>query len=356
MPKNIVILSDGTSQTLDQDEPTNVAKMFKYIQKDPTKQVASYDPGLGTGLFGFFGKAFGIGISRNIQESYKFLVKQYEMGDQIYLFGYSRGAYTVRSLSGFTNMFGILAEPQDDLIEEAYNIYQKGVNPRTEIDRTLQERRENAEAFRKRHAASPCKITFIGVWDTVGALGFPYRPVGVLLDQLPLFRYTFHDTTISSNVRSGYHALSIDDERRTFLPTLWDEMTERELQQKPHVEQAWFVGSHGDVGGGNEKPGRPSLSDISLEWMINRAKDHGLLLEPDYQTKLNPNAMATLHNSREGIARLYTRASRKESEGLDRLNFLNVHQSVFERRRTDQNYRPWIFDEDDTLPPVQEIA
>ena len=213
----------------------------------------------------------------------------------------------------------------------------------------------------------PVTIKFIGVWDTVGALGVPVRGLNVIVDRI--FANTFHDTKISQAVESGYHALSIDDERKVFHPTLWDETQigtvpacdeagvplydehNERLYNKQIVEQVWFVGAHSDVGGTFEKQGDPSLSDISLEWMMDKAYNKGLLFYRNCRPKTNPDALAPIHDSRAGLARFYTKASRSETKGLDQLRKIKVHQSVLDRQKVNSIYNPWILQEDYVVEP-----
>lgn len=324
MPKNIVVFSDGTGQEGGKGYSTNVYKLFNMIEDRTEDQIAFYDRGLGTGWRKFSGNAFGVGISKNIKECYEFIFENYRSRDAVYLFGFSRGAFTVRSLSGLINMFGILPKSRKELINQAYKIYKK--------------RDENkAKEFLAKHHTMACDIKFIGVWDTVGALGIPVKA----LDILNPFKNKFHDTNISSNVESGYHALAIDDERRVFHPTLWDE---RNVQSGQTVEQVWFAGVHTDVGGGYKEHG---LSDITLEWMVKKATAAGLRIFPNHGVTTSPDANGLLHDSRHGIGRLY-RKKQRTSDG--NIVTLKVHQSALDRSNNPSRmYNPWILHTDQTL-------
>ena len=316
MSKNIVVFSDGTAKEGGQGTNTNVYKLFNMILDRSTDQIAFYDRGLGTGLRKFTGSVFGVGISKNIRECYEFIFENYQSRDQIYLFGFSRGAFTVRSLSGFLNMFGILPKSRRELIDAAYDIY-KIRNPVT--------RKTKADDFLSRHHTMRCEIKFLGVWDTVGALGLPIK----FLDGWGPFKHKFHDTDLAPNVEHGCHALSIDDERLAFHPTLWN------VHQS--VEQVWFPGVHSDVGGGYPKQ---ELSDIALEWMVKKAVSDGLRIYPNHTVTAAPNADGCLHDSRSGFARLFRKKQRTIGENSGRPK---VHQSAIDRAANhDNNYHPWI--------------
>ena len=271
--KRIALFADGTWSKPDQGDdgthtPTNVLKLSIAVSSQDAQgvdQVVFYQKGLGEhgGLWDrFSGGAFGMGISSNIQGLYLFLVQNYRPGDQLFLFGYSRGAYTVRSVAGLIRNCGILRPQSADRYTEAYALYR---------DRTPDSHPNapQAQAFREAYSWPDSPIEFIGVWDTVGALGIPVTPLRFWTKAL----YEFHDVALSSHVRYAYQALALDERRRPFVPTLW--------QTQPHasgqvVEQAWFPGVHGDVGGGQTLTG---LSDGALLWMADRANRCGLALD-----------------------------------------------------------------------------
>jgi len=301
MSKNIVVFSDGTGQEGGEGNNTNVYNLFNMVEDRTPNQVAFYDRGLGTGWRKITGNAAGVGISQNIMECYKFIFEEYQAGDKIYLFGFSRGAFTVRSLSGFINLFGILPKSRPELIKKAYKIY------KIEDDH---KRKAKAEAFLSKHHNQYSYIEFIGVWDTVAALGVPFRHVDLIVDHIPGLRHRFHDGRLSDNVKHGCHALSIDDERLTFHPTLWDE---REIQKHQRVEQVWFPGVHTDVGGGYAEHG---LADITPDWMVKKAVDKGLLIYAKHKVKTTPNADGIMHDSRAGVAALF-RKKTAFSNGTD---------------------------------------
>lgn len=245
MSKNIVVLSDGTGKSGGGRKETNVHKLHRMVDKAPN-QESFYDPGVGGRApwwqFGIpiaLGVVFGLGFSTNVQECYRFICRKYEPGDNIYLFGFSRGAATVRSLSALISLCGVLPPQRDDLIKEAYRIY--GIND-------IQARCQRAHRFRKRHFpnGTSVSIKFLGVWDTVAMVGGPFKPLGDLLDKVSKFKHKFHNYKLSEAVEHARHALAIDEQRRTFRPLLWDSVA----AQERIVKQVWFVGSHSDVGGG----------------------------------------------------------------------------------------------------------
>ena len=348
MSKNIVVFSDGTNQEGGKGNPSNVYKLFNMVEDRTPQQIAFYDRGLGTDWRRVSGNVFGVGISQNILECYQFIFENYQAGDQIYLFGFSRGAFTVRSLSGFIHYFGILPKSRPELIEAAYKIYK---------NKNKEKRNTNAEDFIAKHHTQWTKIKFIGVWDTVGALGMPVKWLDVGVNTF--FKHEFHDTRMSGAVEAGYHALSIDDDRLVFLPTLWDEKNigkvsnwaNGERQEKDQVvEQVWFVGAHTDIGGGfvplakGKSMAKPSLSDIPFKWLVEKSTEHGLRIFPRHQINTNPNVTAELHKARTGIGKAFREMSRSKTKGLDKMRYpLKVHKSVLERAKK-LDYHPWILD------------
>ena len=261
MGKNIVVFSDGTGQKGGEGVSTNVYQLFTFVEDRTPRQIAFYDPGLGTDWKKITGNAFGLGFSRNLKQCYQFIFDNFESGDQIYLFGFSRGAATVRSLASFINRFGILPKSRPDLIKEAYRLYKNRATNHGEM---------KIEAFREKHNSMKSKIAFLGVWDTVAALGFPHKGPDVLLDRL--FKHDFHNFDLSENVEFARQALAIDDERKTFHPILWSKIN-NDTQKR--IKQVWFAGVHTDIGGGYPEQG---LSDISLNWMIYEATEKGLII------------------------------------------------------------------------------
>jgi uncharacterized protein (DUF2235 family) len=301
MGKNIVVFSDGTGQEGGEGTNSNVYKLFNMVLDRSPEQVAFYDRGLGTGWRKITGNAAGMGISHNIRECYEFIFENYVAGDQIYLFGFSRGATTVRSLSGFIHLFGILPKSRRELIEQAYGIYK-----------------------------------------TVAALGVPIKSIDVVIDKIPFFMHGFHDLRLSQSVENAYHALAIDDERKTFHPTLWDP----EITTDQTMKQVWFCGMHTDVGGGYPEQ---ELSDIALEWMLRMAEKNGLRIYPGHRVEVRgDDANGTMHNSRGNrLTRIYrtkVRSWPKATHGKPL-----VHKSVLERalnrhNKKDPPYKPWILD------------
>lgn len=344
MSKNIVVFSDGTGQEGGTGVNSNVYRLFNMVVDRSPDQIAFYDRGLGTGWRRITGSVAGMGISRNILECYEFLFDNFESGDEIYLFGFSRGAATVRSLTGLLHLFGILPKSRPELLRRAYRIYKT---------RERAKRERAAEDFVRRHHTMWCKVRFLGVWDTVAALGLPIRTLSVLLDRIPWFRHSFHDLRLSESVVHARQALAIDDERRIFHPLLWD----ADIGDGQTVKQVWFCGMHTDVGGGYEKH---QLSDLALEWMTREAVQHGLLLWPYHAVRTDPDPNGWMHDSRAGLPwRLYRRARRTWPPG--RGDKPLVHASVTERTRNAQNtaeppYAPWILAMEHEIEPVRAEA
>ena len=289
MPKRLVICCDGTWNTADERDdqgrlcPTNVTKVSRVVAPRDVRgweQKVYYHKGVGTGLMDRLrGGAFGWGLSAHVKDVYRFLVDHYETGDEIFFFGFSRGAYTARSTVGLIRNCGLLTPKFADHLDEAYALY------RRRDDASHPERAE-ATRFRQRFSSEP-RVKFIGVWDTVGALGIP-------IDGLNWFnqRWQFHDVKLSKIVEYAYQALAVDERRKPFQPAIW-ERQEHSVDQT--VEQVWFAGVHSDVGGGYSACG---LSDISLRWMLARAEACGLALyRSDLDEACAPDALAEMHDS-----------------------------------------------------------
>ena len=286
MTKRIVICSDGTWNKPDQAYPTNVTQMERAISptaSDGTVQIVLYDEGVGTsgGLDRWMGGVFGRGLEKNVAEAYRFLIHNYDDGDDIFLFGFSRGAYTSRSIAGLIRNCGILHKDHADKIPEAYALYrQRDASPDT----------HEAVQFRNQYSRE-VEIYFVGVWDTVGALGIPFG----WLRWLNKGRHQFHDVTLSGMVRNAYHAVSIDEKRKPFRPSLW----KGEPKTGQRVEQVWFAGDHSDIGGGYRDS---SLSDVAFEWMKEKAETCGLGFDKEYVGRhVHANPFGRLHDTMSGM-------------------------------------------------------
>ena len=338
MAKNIVIFSDGTGQEGGKGHNTNIYKLFNMIEDRTPRQIAFYDPGLGTGIHRLTGNVGGFGISRNIQQCYRFLFEHYEAGDKIFLFGFSRGAATVRSLSGFLHYFGILPKSRPELIAKAYGIY---------MIKDEGKRKAKAAAFLKDHHNMWTKVEFIGCYDTVAALGLPIKGLSVLLDGIPGFRHRFHNFRLSETIKHAYHALAVDDERKTFHPVLWEKQTEAWQT----VKQVWFSGMHTDVGGGYKEQ---DLSDIPLVWLTRQAIGHGLLIYPKHMIDPHEDAQGVMHDSRgTWLTSLYRRERRRWDASTHGKPV--VHASVLERHENAPGaYHPWILKMDHDVEPWEQ--
>lgn len=330
MPKNIVVFSDGTGQEGGIGNNTNVYKLFNMIvDRDDFSQVAFYDPGLGTGWNKITGNMFGLGISRNIKQCYRFLYDNYSVGDQIYLFGFSRGATTVRSLSGFIHSFGLLPKSRPELIDQAWDIYR--------LDNRIK-MQQKASEFIHRHHTMWVRIHFLGVWDTVRALGIPLPFWGALVNRFSWWKHKFHDLRLSESVEHARHALAIDDRRTVFHPTLFDEVT-KDYQT---LKQVWFPGVHTDVGGGYKEQ---ELSDIALEWMVGEARSKGLKIYPKHQVDITAKSKGLMHDSLDAWWKPIAYGVR-ERQWDSSLGQPVVHKSVRERNEADSSYSPWILQSD----------
>ncbi len=310
MPQRLVLCCDGTWNTADQQHegrpcPTNVTRFALGVAErgeDGVTQRVYYQRGVGTGPGERLrGGAFGVGLSRHVQDAYRFLVEYYEPGDELFLLGFSRGAYTARSTAGLVRNCGILRREHAGRLEEAYALYRS----RTSHPRDLE-----SQLFR-RSFSHESRIRFLGVWDTVGALGIP--ALGLGLSRLVNHRWEFHDTRLSSTVDAACQALAVDEKRKPFAPALWDHET---VADRPGVEQVWFSGDHSDVGGGHATS---ELADITLLWMVDRARSCGLGFREDAYRRpadggprtydgttfpVDPDPLGPLHDSRTSFFRL----------------------------------------------------
>lgn len=324
--KRIVVCADGTwnkpEKDLKEDVASNVLRLARSIKpggKDGIRQQVFYDWGIGSYHDQISAGATGKGLNKNVMDDYRYIVQNYNHGDEIFLFGFSRGAYTVRSLCGLINNCGILKRPEASLIQAAFDHYKKSGKshaPNSDL----------SKKFISDHSYPTAKIAFLGVWDTVGALGIPISFLGFLdpPDE-------FYDSKLGSNVRVARHALAIDEVRFDFEPTVWHSKKNLDLKQ------VWFTGVHSDIGGGY-KPDKDGslLSDIPLGWMRKEAKSFGLEFEPHLSQRLKPKATARLHRSRKHIYRLKKKLYREIDHGKSEVL---IHKSVKTRWDTDPKYR-----------------
>ncbi|MGI9294173.1 MAG: DUF2235 domain-containing protein [Pseudomonadales bacterium] len=412
--KSIILCSDGTGNSGGKGCGTNVWRIYNGVDTHAHRngdgvreQVAFYDDGVGTERFKavrLLTGAVGFGLGHNVRELYTRLVKNYNPGDHIYLFGFSRGAFTVRTLAGLITECGVLdryhseAKTDDDLkdcVEKAYRAYRYKYDawltkPFTMLFRWLG-LAQTAEEFRKKYgvsvepdsysdedyphisaeaikASSELKtcdgddvhssqsrrvvehpkdipIRFMGVWDTVDAVGLPSDLLTNLINRV-FYRFKFDHQTLSERVNKACHALAIDEERRSFTPLLFNEKRIRKegpskRQEKKgdyapdeemRIEQVWFAGVHSNVGGGYPKQ---QMAKVTQRWMMQKAKDCDLRFNAGEEQgiKEESNVHGKLYDSRSGLGIYYISRPRD----IDKLTAdycvarANVHVSVFQR-------------------------
>jgi len=362
--KNIVLCSDGTGNSDTKGRGTNVFKLYEAVdihgyktENEKVEQVAFYDDGVGTENFAVFrmlGAAFGFGFAKNIRDLYTELVHVYVPGDRLFLFGFSRGAYTIRALAGMIQYCGVLDRrnrerfPDETELKKAVMVcwkeFEKVAFPRFMRDKTRRAGKATEDpnpSVRWKRLGSHDRqigIDFVGVWDTVGAVGMPVDEIKWILNWICPRK--FNELTPGPHVKRACHALSIDDERRTFHPELWNERDAAPGQ----VDQVWFAGVHSNVGGGYPKQG---MSLVALDWMMSNAENmkDGLRFIPAARqyVRAQQDVHDKLYDSRAGYAVYYRWDPRNiaricKEHGIDRPK---IHSSVFERIvNTTDGYAP----------------
>lgn len=352
MPKNIVVCCDGTGNEFG-DHNSNVVKLYATLEVDGRQQVAYYHPGVGTmgapaarnriskAWSMAMGLAFGAGLLENVADAYRYLMNTFEDGDQVFLFGFSRGAYTARALAGVLHMFGLLYPGNEGLIPYVTRAFAKRSRKAAGMAHTF----EVAEEF-KATFSRDCPLYFVGVWDTVSSVGWIWDPV-----RLPY-------TARNPSMKHGRHAVSIDERRCYFRNNLWGVPFSGQ-----DIKQLWFAGVHSDIGGSyayNES----GLSQIALEWMVGEARSLGLLVGTAKLERvlgknppcpqLAPNVSARPHNSltaRWWIVEFLPHSYYDAASGKIRWRIplgarrvipdgAGFHPSVYEKLRVDPSYKP----------------
>ena len=309
--KRLVVCCDGSWNTPEMESPTNVVRLASAVRNrtaDGNPQIVYYDEGVGTHgpIDKIVGGFLGAGLDFNVREAYRFLAGNYEEGDEIYLFGFSRGAYTVRSLAGMIGLAGMLGRRQVTEVAEAHELYRR------------EKHRDAAPvaAFRSKHGTRVPPITLLGCWDTVGALGIPDKLPGVGLDERFNKRYRWVDTKLGPHVEHALHAVAIDERRVEFEPTPMESATEGQT-----LHEVWFPGDHGSVGGGQRH--KEPLSGIALTWMAETIAALGLGLDIDTPFE---NLLPRDHNAYFGVNRspIYRRKPRNTAAAV-------FHDSALQR-------------------------
>ncbi|MFO0991678.1 MAG: DUF2235 domain-containing protein [Hyphomicrobiales bacterium] len=355
--KRLALFLDGTWNTV--GDNTNVWRLKSLCSTVAGQggQSVYYDPGLGTQMGEKLrGGMFGYGIDKNLQDAYEWLIDKYSEGDEIFLFGFSRGAYTARSLAGFIAMCGLLKPGAPLSINQLYARYRRKDEPRTVWTLVDDEAAGLSNSFSVEDQwvlkySQRVPIKFVGVWDTVGALGVPAFNIKYYSSS----SYGFLHTGLRLPVQHGFHAVAIDEHRKAFSPTLWTKKSFHNRKNAPdrllsQVEQRWFPGAHGNVGGGYEND---LLAQIPLIWIMNKAASLGLLFRRNVVVDGDPNKCAVSDSYikfMKGIYPILTLGRRYlrriGSEKTNTPEYVegtvneSVDGSVFDRWRSNSDYRP----------------
>ncbi len=356
--KRIVILCDGTWNQSEAPNPTNVVRLARAmapVGADAVQQIPIYVEGVGSGRGvtwlarksdKVLGGALGWGLMDNVMEAYRHLVFMHEPGDEIYIFGFSRGAFTARSLTGFIRSTGIVDRDMLHKLPEAIARYKKRDDDTTHPSsdqshafraslslRVVTSKREAEYRTTERMPEAPLvNIAYLGVWDTVGALGVPgYLTVAPLINGR---KYSFHDADLSSLVRSARHAIALDEVRPSFAPTRWDNVERlngnRSGAEAPYQER-FFAGDHGSVGGGGDIE---DLSSITLEWVVRGAEAAGLVLDASRMARVREaqDPSGPLHNFKDPQWGPIQRLMRKrKADRAGPTTLAELHEAVHQR-------------------------
>lgn len=320
MPRTHVFIIDGTLSRLKDGEETNAGLLYKLLRGLPDVQVG-YDPGVqGKGLMKWGNVLTGHGINCSIRQGYETLAKSYTPGDKIFLFGFSRGAYAVRSLAGMIAKVGLL-QPQyitKKRIKKAFRLYENCVDG------------VRSGRFRYKFSRDFIEIEMIGVWDTVKSLGPPFP----ILSYIAPMATEFHDHKLSYIIQNAFQALAADENRRAFAPIPW----ECQPSWPGRLEQAWFAGAHSDVGGHvYELPEARKVSNISLRWMLTRATMCGLPLPEGWQAGYPVDALAPIQGPYAGSSKFFLFRQPRHF-GPAQVDYL--HESLKNRMENLSGYSP----------------
>jgi uncharacterized protein (DUF2235 family) len=314
MGRNIVICCDGTANEFAQNR-TNVVKLYYTLEHDPDRQTAFYHPGLGTmepagalstlsrRITRGLGMAFGYGLSDDIRDAYVFLMDYFREGDSVYLFGFSRGAYTARATCSLLRMYGLIRSGNVPLVPYAIRMMMaieklSGAKRSAKQDADLERYFQLAEDFKRMMCHADCKPHFVGVWDTVSSVGWKENPL-----KLPFI-------ADNPDINIGRHAIALDERRAFFRTNRWIPSTVLKEHGPKDLKQVWFPGVHCDVGGGYPES-ESGLSKITFQWMLEEAEAAGLLVNKSRKSEVlgetgsteyvKPDPNAVGHESLQGM-------------------------------------------------------
>ncbi|MGB0847896.1 MAG: DUF2235 domain-containing protein [Thiolinea sp.] len=338
--KKLIVCCDGTWQSISNKHPSNVVKLIQTItpqDQQGNPQIVYYCSGIGaesSTIGRYIAGAFGVGLDNDILNAYHFLCMNYEPGDEIYMFGFSRGAYTVRSLSGLIYSCSLLKREWIHYSWQAYEFYRHKEN------KTYREHSDTL-TLRDRQIAwadviqQNVTIKFLGCWDTVGAMGIPDMIPGFPIDDLWNKGYEFHDQELSMIIKHARHALAIDEHRTIFNHTPM-KLSNAARREGLDLQEKWFIGDHSAVGGGSEE--NRGLSDIALDWMIETCEscpdsiqfDRSALSHP-----IEPDPFAPFEDKVLNIFNILPHFHREIPLTPDVL-----HESVIQRIKEADDYQP----------------
>jgi uncharacterized protein (DUF2235 family) len=357
MPKNVIVCCDGTANEFAKDN-TNVVKLYSVLSQRAGEQIAFYHPGIGTmeapgalttvgrALTKIAGLAFGYGLQADIRDAYVYIMNHYEPGDRLFMFGFSRGAYTVKMVASLLRLYGLIRPGNESLVPYAlrrmHAIY-KEKDAKVAFDL--------ADEFKKTFCGIQCAPYFVGLWDCVSSVGWIGNPLKV--------PYSANNP----DIEIGRHAISIDERRAFFRSNLWRARETPGPNGPRDLKQVWFAGVHCDVGGGYPED-ESGLSKISLKWMIEEAVAKGLIVNREHVDLIlgvipdkrfaQPDAGAPMHQSLtwkwwipEFLPKPhYNWKTKREGRRMNLFRARTIpagaviHESVGERINADPQYRP----------------